>query len=550
MALALKTCGCDSCKNRSSFTAAGDLVTCANNCSEGAPCAYAFLHGCNFKTEPWTEPITVVWRECLFQNDIYTARRGKGCTNFGGAPCTQLNDPWWENSKGKPDNHMDPNKWHQWFPPVYDADGTPTWTTIELGAGRMEELADRFGQSYRCGWRDWVNLTFPCDAGLDYWQRELSANTEIIWKLTIESSTATYVGYGAMLPDGTQPVIVTYRCTSFVCLERNTFTRVDAESVLPSQFFPRVCCTPYSADWQSPCDTKTDACACADSGWRNACLSLSGVICGNLAGGKLSLPRNAATNFVGDLGLDLSSSCISAPSPAPCGYFLGTLPYAQNSCGVGPTWDGTTANNTLAFLAWCDGTDWQIEIYCITFTLAVGPGDTVTSCVKICDTTITEVERCPDGFRGTFSCDGSASGCCPDCDEPPGDEPPGITTDCCPDDPLPATLYATFDADLCAFDGEVVTLTFNGTSAWIGTLTATGCGDLTVRFGITGLATGTPCSPQLQIRNADNEICLEQQSVSYDICPFASVEFVETDWNRTDCPCCDRGNTVTVTVTP
>lgn len=135
-------------------------------------------------------------------------------------------------------------------------------------------------------------------------------------------------------------------------------------------------------------------------------------------------------------------------------------------------------------------------------------------------------------------------------------------TTCCPGVTISDTLFATISSPLCAcFDGQVVTLTYNGVSGqWEGTLTgicAGGAGAHVITFELrctgttaagwgleitnvtSGFGIDTPCTFD-QFPTADSEVCS----------PFSLVYSgtVQSVPGFAACSC--LGNAYTITITP
>lgn len=458
------------CFNDSTYTPCTENLTCCEHCDGGAPCAYAILFKCEHGhalddvgrvTCPQgivARHITMLWKDCLF-NCKWSARIGLG-VGFDGNSCDvgslicfdDLDFP------GNPSNY--PCGCDRCLPSGYvdnsvcDDPCVRPYTPfcednylrpMEFGCGR---IPGDVGNSEACGWHDWFGKTYDCDQGPTYWQDFLDNCTAPVWQLEVTGSSSATITAN-YIPDFTLPVLTaaaTYSCDSWDCLGRNTFT---LDGTFPNDtvtWLPKhICVVPYSSNLQTPCDTVDDMCACKDAGWNNFCLDLSGFTCGGIQNptDPLSLVRNAAFTVNGH---DVSGS-ISDPS-APCGYFFGSI---NSSCNG-------SDDLYLAFLVYCDGSDYQGKLYCVN----AGAVTLVSS------VTFTETSYCDDGFRGTIDWGSSATSCCPTCDS-------GVATDCCPDDPVPSTLYATISAPDCDLasgmtlppDGMVITLSYIGLSGGI-----------------------------------------------------------------------------------
>lgn len=351
-----------------------------------------------------------------------------------------------------------------------------------------------------CGWYDLIGMN--C-AERDEWLEWLAdPQTFNRWELTISGTTATLVG----ITNGFETI--TYSTDEWECPTiaadppiRNTLSLAEYPDTLTDcQKFPKsVCVMPGYANYVTPCDTAQNACDCCDAGAIEACFDFSSASCGT---STINIRTERDATLPGG---------ISEPT-APCGYYWG--------CG---TW----CAGQICLLIWCDGSDYQVKIYCLSagvYTL-------------ICETTATLTRCCPE-WQITFDCEGSDfGGCC--CEEVP-------TVNKCGCD-VPETLFATVDYPACAdVDGLTVEMTYNaGSSSWEGTVSAGACGDLDFILSLT--TSGEDCIIAFQINGAEPGCAANTLLEPLD-CPFVGFDVTAT-WDNSKCPCCPLGS-FTVNIAP
>lgn len=441
-----KRCGCD-CRNETEFERAdlyGETVydiKCCENCPDGAASAYGVLFECNWqcggiKVGPyWNNwalsgtAIVGLYKACLF--DCKWEQRW--CLREIVAPGTMqpycqrgplIGNPWGtlnETPCGVPTGEDPDGQQGQYFPPMWiDSDQKLHYAPLPFKCARSAPIASPTSP-YNAGPYDFYDLD-DYETGT---MLELANEVDPQWVLEVLSDrSATLTGYMNYSNATGAGIEVVYTCDVFECgpldadgnAVRNTFTMEGDHPPLNGygsaetncwELPKNVCVVPIASQWRTPCDTAEAACACKDAGWTEGHFDIVATGCGSINGTRVILTRNAEL-----------PACITAPSPAPCGYF-----YNGNIISNG-------AAGSLKMLVWCDGTDWQYEFYC---------GDS-TTCTLVCSGACTMGSYCPAGATLTIdNCDGGD--CCPD--PPPGT----IDTECCPDNLLPETLTGELSPD-------------------------------------------------------------------------------------------------------
>ena len=492
-------CGCDDCRNATGYTPEGDPVPCCEHCAE-PPCEYLVLWGCDIVYTSPTHPnpeilrgtaIHALRRECPFSGCVWTGHRGQGYA--GGVPANVAGS--WSVC-----DHVDGGGWH-WYPSsgqikfparYYDGDGKIQWGTPNFGC-RPYGATD----PHDCWWKYDANAADPLDP---------LNKTLIEWKLEITgASSATLTGYPKP-GTGYDSTSLVYECNDFNCTGRSTFVAQDYP-VLPFKAFPpNVCVVPGYTEFVNHCDSEESFCNCCDPGKPTAVFNHLIKDCSG--DGTISAQTTCTRNATLPSG-------VSDPGGA-CGYFWGT---ATIDCTV----SGKTGSFTFGFLVWCDGEDYQVAYYC----------NTIEGWVLSCTVTATLVRCCPE-FGLEFSCASPFTVCCCEPDT-------GVETDCCPDDPIPSTVYVDLPAGCAQTSGVTATLTYQGVidsrHTWSGTVSAGTCGTLYVTWSVGE----TGCDSRLIIDNDDtplNGTCfLANDQLS---CPFTSKTYTE-EWSGGVCPCCSSG---------
>lgn len=259
----------------------------------------------------------------------------------------------------------------------------------------------------RCGWNDFHGVAFAAQGAPGEYGRmaEINDSLTIVWQLTVSGSTAAIYGFAYEWYETRDPKYrVVYQCSSFNCLGRSTFERTDwtgwveEEDITPDnnndhpalELPLKVCVTPYSTAFKTPCDTTVDACNCRDAGWTNGIINLQTPCLGGHSR-DIIVYRNYDSNLI--------PSCITLPS-GPCGYFFG---YGYL----------TDYGKDLAFVLWCDGSrPWNLDVYCTT--------DDWATCTKVCEADVTEFDSDMCSFYAfDWSCDDLGDCCaavCTECD--------------------------------------------------------------------------------------------------------------------------------------
>jgi len=226
-----------------------------------------------------------------------------------------------------------------------------------------------------------------------------------------------------------------------------------------------------SYDWRMnpykclACETRLQDCRCCDTGAPTLPFVVVIEGCGTFQGRY----EFDATRYRDP---DTLPAGVTYPATDPCGVFWGTL-----SAGEGCTAGGSTWSGSLGLLSWCDGTDaaipWHVEIYCFD--------DDADEYVSQGEATVTSYECRCDGPRFAFTlptldccCDGTTGPPCGECV-----------------DALPGTLVAT-----CGSNS--VTLTWNGTTAWVGT-SSSFCGVTNATITLTIASVDPSCTFDLNI---------------------------------------------------
>jgi hypothetical protein len=288
---------------------------------------------------------------------------------------------------------------------------------IKFGCCRKIPLCDQSAFSsddcYYAGWLDFYGRDAATAAQI---ADRIENYTLVVWQLEVTGDgTAVLKGFNAA-----GDLITTYNCEEFNCIDRSTFHRDITEEYpllttdperrcvhLPNH----VCVVPAASQWRTPCDPPSAACACCDPGADSATFSVC-LTCGI---------DEECHNFTITRNTSLPTG-VTEPD-APCGYWWGTFSHCDKSWGA---------------LIYCDGEDYQVELWCLA-------GE---SPVKYCDTTATLTQCCPE-WRISFTCSGDCGDC--QCAEPP------IDTECC--EAVPATLTMTI-----ASCSRTATLTYAGLS--------------------------------------------------------------------------------------
>lgn len=378
-----------------------------------------------------------------------------------------------------------------------------------------------------CGWYDYAGLT--CVGWLAWEEWLADPGTFNRWELDISGTTATLTG---TTDSGST---VSYSTNNWECPDdtanppkRNTLTMTSYPDGIPGcKKFPKaVCIVPGYTQFLTPCNSVADMQACCDAGADEACFDVDFLDC---SGGLSTTVSITTTRNVG------LPAGVSAPAGV-CGYFWGT---ADVDC----TTSGKTSSFTAGLLVYCNGANWIVGQYCYSSG----------AWSAICTTTASLTSCCPN-FRITWYCTGTTTCCCTPSTT--------VTTLCCAT-PVPKTLFATISAPAggggvvpacTAINGKVVTLTYNGATAWVGTFSAGTCGTLTVTFTVLEL-TNTPvgsCVETLSITDGSGNVCFSVADGRTLIggCPLTSETFGTASWNAS-CTCCSTPrNNVSVTVTP
>lgn len=294
-----------------------------------------------------------------------------------------------------------------------------------------------------CGWYDLRGMT--CAMAAEWLAFLASADTFDRWKLELSGSTATLTG----VDDDGDTLI--YRTDNWVCPTldapdpRNRLFMVGYPGTLcPGQFPKSVCVFPGYTNLKTCCSSTTAMIACCDPNQPYACLTLpSDPACG-ITGGPITLFRyhpdcDDLEDFFGGGGPPAGPrpafpDDITPPSTS-CGYFWGEF----NGCS--PV--------RFGLMTYCSSGTWKVRLY--------GNIDNA-GWDLIGEVDVTNFVCCP-WATFEFAFPTIPEEYCP-CDDT------GIETDCCPDDPVPTTLFLTLGGCLSGS----ATLTWNaGASAWQGT---------------------------------------------------------------------------------
>lgn len=503
-----RQCGCN-CANRATWTPEGEFLPPCNcsQCGGDNPCEYLVDFGCEVECDGLTTYVgdggTINTRhvlslpkdDCLFENAcVYSLKTSSvAMTNTVAA--------LWQAHIIGVKGECTSSLWTKFFG-FLGSILSGNYAIPAFGCTRSDYNGS---VDQPCGWYDLIGL--DCE-DRDEWTEWLAdPATFNRWELTIAGTTATLVG----ITDSFETI--TYSTDEWECPTvaadppiRNTLKITEYPDTLTGcQKFPKaVCVMPGYTNYVSPCTTAQQACNCCDAGTLQACFQFSSASCGTNTITIQTTRNNTLPTGIADPG-------------APCGYYWG--------CGA---W----CAGQICLLIWCDGSGYQVSVYCLfggVYTL-------------ICTTTATLTRCCPD-WQITFSCEGSDfSDCCCVIPDP--------CTNCggCGCD-VPANLFATFTFAACGdLDGKVVDLTYDPSSPpggdyWRGQISGGACDGLYVTLYLVAciwvLHIGTTTSPD------DNCLSFAGSFIS---CPFTSVSFSPT-WNNGTCGCCPSGG-FTVDITP
>lgn len=297
-----------------------------------------------------------------------------------------------------------------------------------------------------CSWANFCNGGEFTESGLQHCINNVVGDTLLRKKwemLMISPSEATLtctsnMGWKAQ-----------YYCSNFDPFNKSTFVRNEATVHAKLIGLPvKICVIPISKPVANPCTTTAAKCACMDPGFCSTTIWVSVAGCQGFSGRQtigLSRMYSVGSGLTG----------VSMPSPAPCGFFWGTVGGGETSC--------SGYKNQLGIQIWCDGTTYQIAVYCLKVdnTWEFVDGAAITIIIPTCF-----------GPELAFTLPPVLPCCCGDGTL--------IETCCCPDDPTADTLAIEFK------DGTLTTLT-TSTIAWDGSGwagTADFCGDtgVTIRL--------------------------------------------------------------------
>jgi hypothetical protein len=431
---------CD-CRNPTTWTPCTDEVPCYVGCAE-SPCAYAILSQCewiNGALSAYLHKITILWRDCLF-NGIWSARAYCGGMAAGNAA------------------------------ELFDADGGTLSRPQDFGCAQHDY------DCAKCGWTP-----------------EELAHSGAVWSLEVggappggypdlPSGATAYLVFSEVTCDGggnpVETQIAAYIATEeWSCLGRNTMTKHHAGTTNPPhvlfKYLPKkLCIVPYASNWEHPCGVgNPDICDCEDHGCPRFGLDIT-IECATPLSQTVIMSRVQGACDLPTSTVPGSDICDEITWPdVDCGVFYGFL---DNTCDIADT-------QNFWFIAWCESGVWTLRTYCALIDDSVSPA--VLESVTLIDTQVmTRINVCEevfveDGSIGDYLDEmfepvviepsPDNEGCCTPC------EPP-IETDCCPDDPTPATLTDTITGCI----SDTITMTYNAGASppgWEGTFTAGDC---------------------------------------------------------------------------
>ena len=299
-----------------------------------------------------------------------------------------------------------------------------------------------------CAWANFCNGAEFTETGLQRCINNVVGDALLRkkWELLMISPTEA-----TLTCTSNQGWVAQYYCSDFNPVNKSTFVRSNCHAMLIG--LPvRICCIPISKSVANPCDTIGDKCRCNDPGFCSTTIWVQVSGCSGFSGRQIvSLSRmySVGTGMTG----------VTLPSPAPCGFFWGTVGSTSTSCG------GYYAQ--MGIQIWCNGTTYQIAVYCLKTdgTWEFVPGAAITNVISTC-------------FGPEIAFTIPSMPCC--CEDE------RIPTDCCPDG-IPSTLTVELSGTGCA--DFATTVTWNGTTRWEGT--ASICG-LTMSVTVTCDTLGVP----------------------------------------------------------
>lgn len=326
----------------------------------------------------------------------------------------------------------------------------------------------------RCTWAkevtpEWV-LAHP---GNGIWDRSCTAFCECddnfneiawgpreTWTLDADAGAYSFMPNSSDMWDkiGRSPPVYNFVGETWSCEKRNPM-RLSDPAMWP-ELKPEICIV--ASDWPqyyNPCNDDIDiACKCCERGGKpNGGIDVLITGC-QFGSGAFTVPMNRIYD-PGTVEFPLNELPLPAvPSEAPCGFFLGEKIVglcSTHTDGTGPD-GGTRYWSGMAFLYYCDGTDYIFRAWCHQVTadgVHVGWVEADVTYSTSCDC---------DGPILAFSFT-SLPCCCT-----------GPQTHCC-ERPIPATLNATVSAPGCpCLDGAQVPITYDGT-VWTGSAANGGC---------------------------------------------------------------------------
>lgn len=257
-----------------------------------------------------------------------------------------------------------------------------------------------------CAWANFCNGAEFTETGLQRCINNVVGDALLRkkWELLMISTTEA-----TLTCTSNQGWVAQYYCSDFNPVNKSTFVRSNCHAMLIG--LPvRICCIPISKSVANPCDTIGDKCRCNDPGFCSTTIWVQVSGCSGFSGRQI-----VGLSRMYSVGAGLTG--VSMPSPAPCGFFWGTVGVSGTTCG--------NYRNQMGIQIWCDGTTYQIAVYCLKLdnTWEAVSGAAITSIISTCF-----------GPELAFTIPEMPC-CCLDVGEP-------VETGCCPDDPTPRTLTA------------------------------------------------------------------------------------------------------------
>lgn len=505
-----RQCGCN-CSNQAEWEPAGDVVptqlcsACDNN-----PCEYLVIFDrCDYEcdglrstlspgnaTNPGESPgvVCLFHDGCRFEDHCRWSWKDNLTTN----PPLDFDLFLAVGTKGE----CYYEDWTQFFGNAGSFRDTPVTGDIPVfGCVRNDDVGP-----LKCGWYDFDGM--ECSAWLEWEEWLASANTFNRWQLDITGTTATLTG----TTDSGDTV--EYTTTEWECPDaeadppvRNTLTMTDYPDTIPAcgKFPKSVCVIPGYTLFETPCDTVAHMQTCCDAGADEACFNVDLYDCDGVFSDTVyvTTTRNA--------GLPVAD-----PSGA-CGYFWGTF--------------STACSDTMGLLVWCDGSSWNVKLYC----------NGTYGWSEVYSTTATLDSCCPN-FRISWTPASTDFG---DCCCSAGT----IDTACCPDNLLPETLTGELSPDptnptACTGYDQSGSLTHSTTGAgptlqhfWSGTISDCGT-SYEVKITCDGTWKAKVWEPAGTCMGATTEGAATYITASSATCDPLELVFAPFDSSVGGCSCC------------